>query len=633
MGKPRILIVEDESIVALDIQGHLQRNGYEVLGIFSSGENALEKLPDQLPDIVLMDIRLQGQMDGVEAGQIIRNTYGIPVILLTAYADDETIERAKLSEPFGYLVKPFEERELKTTIEMALHRSRLEKKLHESEERYRKLFEDDLSGNFIATEEGDIIDCNPSFVKMFGFSSRDEAISANLSDMFLLKEQYKENWEILTEKKQLKFIEMTILSKQKKPLEIMATLIADVFDDGSIKEVKGYFIDMTEMKRLEQQLLQSQKMEAVGRLAGGIAHDFNNLLTVILGYSSMLMDRSTGNESMSEEVNGIQTAAKKASSLTRQLLTLSRKQILTPKPVDLNVLIGDMERMFERLINENISLQLFLDAENTVIIIDPGQLEQVLLNLVVNAKDAMPNGGTLRIETRNERIFERITSINGTIEPGYYVIISCADSGTGIEKVIMDKVFEPFFTTKPVETGTGLGLSMVYGIIQQSQGWITVESEPGKGTTFNFFFRSSEKSSKKTIEKPKLVPESRGDETILLVEDESNVRDLVLRMLESQGYHILEAENAGEALLICENFESRIHLLLSDIVMPVMNGDKLAVRLKTIRPDIKVLLMSGYPDKEANELTLGSRGIDFIAKPFNIEELAVKVRKVLDRAP
>ncbi|MCK4541913.1 MAG: response regulator [Spirochaetales bacterium] len=633
MGKPRILIIEDESIVALDIQGHLQRNGYEVLGIFSSGENALEKLPDQLPDIVLMDIRLQGQMDGVEAGQIIRNTYGIPVILLTAYADDETIERAKLSEPFGYLVKPFEERELKTTIEMALHRSRLEKKLHESEERYRKLFEDDLSGNFIATEEGDIIDCNPSFVKMFGFSSRDEAISANLSDMFLLKEQYKENWEILTEKKQLKFIEMTILSKQKKPLEIMATLIADVFDDGSIKEVKGYFIDMTEMKRLEQQLLQSQKMEAVGRLAGGIAHDFNNLLTVILGYSSMLMDRSTGNESMSEEVNGIQTAAKKASSLTRQLLTLSRKQILTPKPVDLNVLIGDMERMFERLINENISLQLFLDAENTVIIIDPGQLEQVLLNLVVNAKDAMPNGGTLRIETRNERIFERITSINGTIEPGYYVIISCADSGTGIEKVIMDKVFEPFFTTKPVETGTGLGLSMVYGIIQQSQGWITVESEPGKGTAFNFFFRSSEKSSKKTIEKPKLVPESRGDETILLVEDESNVRDLVLRMLESQGYHILEAENAGEALLICENFESRIHLLLSDIVMPVMNGDKLAVRLKTIRPDIKVLLMSGYPDKEANELTLGSRGIDFIAKPFNIEELAVKVRKVLDRAP
>ncbi|HEY1952809.1 MAG TPA: PAS domain S-box protein [Gemmatimonadaceae bacterium] len=390
-------------------------------------------------------------------------------------------------------------------------------------------------------------------------------------------------------------------------------------------------IDLSERRALEEQFRQSQKMDAVGRLAGGIAHDFNNLLTVIRLNTEIIMDGFDPTDPRSEDVKQIRNAAERASSLTRQLLAFSRKQILQPRVLDMNSVVGTVEPMLQRLIGEDITIASSCIARGYVVA-DPGQIEQILVNLVVNARDAMPQGGTISIETQNAVLDETYTSEHAPVIPGKYVMLAVGDTGVGMTRDTREHAFDPFFTTKEAGKGTGLGLATVYGIVKQSGGYVWIYSEPGLGTTLKLYFPEVSASAAFTSAeyKPTSKIQARGSETILLVEDEEAVRGLTSRILEKQGYRVIVAEHGRAAMDIATKEEGRIDLVLTDIVMPGMNGRGLVERLAGIRPRIKSLYMSGYTDDDIIRRGFIEPSKSFLQKPFTSEALLQTVRKVLD---
>jgi PAS domain S-box-containing protein len=390
-------------------------------------------------------------------------------------------------------------------------------------------------------------------------------------------------------------------------------------------------IDLSERRALEEQFRQSQKMDAVGRLAGGIAHDFNNLLTVIRLNTEIIMDGFDPTDPRSEDVKQIRSAAERASSLTRQLLAFSRKQILQPRVLDMNSIVSTVEPMLQRLIGEDITIASSCNARGYVVA-DPGQIEQILVNLVVNARDAMPQGGTISIETQNAVLDETYTSEHAPVVPGRYVMLAVGDNGVGMSRDTREHAFDPFFTTKEAGKGTGLGLATVYGIVKQSGGYVWIYSEPGLGTTLKLYFPEvSAAAAFTTVEyKPAAKVGARGSETILLVEDEDAVRGLTSRILENQGYRVIVAQHGREAMDIATREEGHIDLVLTDIVMPGMNGRGLVERLAGIRPRIKSLYMSGYTDDDIIRRGFIEPSKSFLQKPFTSESLLQTVRKVLD---
>jgi PAS domain S-box-containing protein len=398
--------------------------------------------------------------------------------------------------------------------------------------------------------------------------------------------------------------------------------------------------DITRLKRaeeakasLQEQLRQSQKVEAIGRLAGGVAHDFNNLLTIIKGYSQLSCIELKEGDPLRGNIDEIKKAAERAASLTRQLLAFSRRQVMEMKVVDLNTLLGDLEKMLRRVIGEDIEMVIQPAGDLGRVRADVGQIEQVIMNLVVNAKDAMPSGGKLTIETANVELDESYVRSHLEVKPGPYVMFSVSDTGMGMTTEVRDRIFEPFFTTKEKGKGTGLGLSTVYGIVKQSKGHIWVYSVQGRGTTFKIYLPRVDEPLEE-IRKEGLKKElPRGDETILIVEDEEEVRKLAGRILERQGYRILETFNGNDALAACERSTSPIHLMLADVVMPGMGGTELARHLKPLYPEIKILYMSGYTDDTIVRHGVLENGVNYIQKPFTMEGLARKVREVLDKNP
>jgi PAS domain S-box-containing protein len=397
--------------------------------------------------------------------------------------------------------------------------------------------------------------------------------------------------------------------------------------------ILGFSMDVTAHKELEKQLLQAQKMEAVGRLAGGVAHDFNNMLGAIIGYNEMMLKRLDSSDQIHHYGEEIRKAADRAAMLTRQLLAFSRKQVLQPQRLNLNTIINDLERMLRRLIGEDIDLVLNLDPTVATVKADSGQMEQVLLNLAVNARDAMPKGGKLIISTTNVHMRVAVVQEQADFAPGPYVLLTVSDDGLGMSAETLDHIFEPFFTTKALGSGTGLGLSTVYGIIRQSGGFIEVNSEPGLGTSFKIYLptvgESLELSKGPGIEAEPL----RGWETILLVEDEDILRQLIKNALVMNGYNVLEARGSREALAICQGSREPIHLMLTDVVMPQMSGRELALRLEQLRPEIKVLYMSGYAEDVLSRQGVLESSIPFLQKPFRQYELTAKIREVLDAPP
>jgi signal transduction histidine kinase/CheY-like chemotaxis protein len=410
--------------------------------------------------------------------------------------------------------------------------------------------------------------------------------------------------------------------------------LSRTFDSQVTKLGDGLAIawrDITARKHLEAQLRQSQKMETAGRLAGGVAHDFNNLLTAIMGYGELLAGSLDDQDPLRKHVDQIMKAGERAASLTRQLLAFSRKQVLQPKVFDLNNVIADVEKILRRLIGEDIELLTPSAPKLGAVMADPGQIEQVLLNLAVNARDAMPHGGKLIVETTNMVIDEEYVREHGlSIPPGPYVMLSVSDTGCGMDKNTQTHIFEPFFTTKELGKGTGLGLSIVYGIVSQSGGGICVHSTPGAGSTFEVYLPQVLSPVADTEEKVQTTAAFIAEETILLVEDEEIVRKLVSNILQMRGYTVLEASNGDEALRVCERYTGAIHLMLTDVVMPRMSGRELAERLAQLRPEVKVLFMSGYTDDAILRLGISREGLNFIQKPFTPDALARRVRELLN---
>ena len=412
----------------------------------------------------------------------------------------------------------------------------------------------------------------------------------------------------------------------------MARTIRKFFEqrDNLVREMEERRATEEALRKSEEELRHSQKMEAVGRLAGGVAHDFNNLLTAIIGYEELIATRSSSNSLAKQNAELIRKAGEQAAALTRQLLAFSRKQILQPKVIDLNALVVEMERLLRRVIGERFDLQSHPDAENGRVKADPSQLEQVVLNLGVNARDAMPRGGKLIIRTENVALDRKSAlQLSASLTPGDYVMLSVTDTGAGMDEETMSHIFEPFFTTKGPGKGTGLGLATVYGIVRQTGGGISVESELGKGSTFRIYLPVE--SAPVDYTRIPLLPVEKSDnfETVLVVEDEDIVRELVCEVLEHQGYNILCARDGIEALNLADDYDGEIHLLVTDVIMPHMNGHELAAKLSALRPDMKVLYVSGYSDNDIGDHgTLDPRH-ELLQKPFTPQVLARKIRDVI----
>jgi two-component system, cell cycle sensor histidine kinase and response regulator CckA len=400
--------------------------------------------------------------------------------------------------------------------------------------------------------------------------------------------------------------------------------------DGEIIGCIGLAVDVTERNELEMQMRQAQKMEAVGQLAGGIAHDFNNLLTVIAGYSDLTLLRLDPSDPLRNNINEVNKACNRAAGLTRHLLAFSRKQVLKPEVLNLNNTVSEMSRMLLPLIGENVDLVIELSPDLWQVKADSGQIEQIIANLAVNAKDAMPLGGKLAIRTCNIIPDAEIVRQYESVQSGPFVLLTMSDTGHGMNPETVSRVFEPFFTTKDVGKGSGLGLSTVYGIVKQSGGYISIDSEVGRGTTFKIYLPRVDEEVGATEASPRPSDLLPGKETVLVVEDDNQVRSIAAIALEISGYDVLTAANGGEALLLCEKFNSKIDLLLTDMVMPGMGGQELSKRLLRLRPGTRVVYMSGYSENANIHHGTIERGTDFVEKPFSPQELTRRIREVLD---
>ncbi len=510
-------------------------------------------------------------------------------------------------------------------------RKEVEENLREYRERLDAVLESVPLPLFAKDREGRYIIVNPAFVDFFGIPE-DDLIGRTTEDCFDNKESYIHHLNDLElmDEDNFRVYENRVKNSHGKEREVVFTKACFHDADGCVKGLVGTLFDITDRKSLEEQLVQSQKMEAVGQLAGGIAHDFNNLLTGILGYSELMLIKMHDNDPNYRPVSEIKRASESAASLIRQLLAFSRKQILEPEVINLNDLIINMDKMLRRIIGEDIELVTLVDLNTGNIKADPGQIEQIILNLSINARDAMPGCGKLTIETSDVILNESYTVSHSEVKPGEYVLLTVSDTGHGMDKKTQDMIFEPFFTTKAKGKGTGLGLSTVYGIVKQSGGHIYVYSEIDSGSSFKIYFpRVADKISSIKFDNMEET-DLNGNETILLVEDEDVVREMVSRVLKSYGYYVIEASYHVEAEEAFEKYQGMIDLLVTDVIMPQMSGKELAHNLLIINPDLKVLYMSGYTDGAIVHHGVLDKGLNFIQKPFMPEALAQKIRDVLD---
>jgi PAS domain S-box-containing protein len=480
---------------------------------------------------------------------------------------------------------------------------------------------------------GVLLDVNPALVAMLGYSRPEQITGKHLGGLYADAQQWFQTADYFHAGKEFNNLSAELVRADGATM--LARISGRVIPDSAKGATFEIFMeDITERRALEQQLRQAQKMEAIGRLAGGIAHDFNNLLMVISGYSEFLLEGLGPDPSLRGPAQEISNAAQRATSLTRQLLAFSRKQMLAPKVLDLNEVVTENLKMLTRMIGEDIDLVMVPDAAIGAVRADPGQIDQVIMNLAVNARDAMPEGGKLTIETSNVSLDENFARTHAPLEPGEYVMLAISDTGLGMDADTQSRIFEPFFTTKGAK-GTGLGLSTVYGIVKQSGGYIFVDSQLHRGTTFRTYFPRVDGKEEAAAAQDSLgLPRpDHGQETILLVEDESNLRRLARQYLEMQGYKILEAEDGAAALQIVAGHKGTIDLLLTDVVMPGMNGRELALHVTAERPDIRVIYMSGYTENAIGHNGTLYAGINLLQKPFSLPALKDKVREVLDSEP
>lgn len=793
--RPRILIVEDQRINAERLRINLEQLGYETCGIVARGEEAVQKAEDTRPDLILMDIRLKGEVDGIEAAQRVRSRLNIPIVFLTAHADERAIDRAKTAEPYGYLVKPYRVEELRSTIAIALFKHKADTRIRETEQRlelalmgadlglwdlnlqtgeafyapgsfsmlgysddeieprmsawevlvhpddadrvrktfsahakgtfplyeceYRmrnkagewrwikvrgKITERDIHGNplrmigtlcdvtprktaelmlqeahdelekrvmertakltesnaklqkemierkraqevqrllakaieqsiesvMITDRSGNIRYVNPAFERISGYN-RKEVVGQKPG--FLKSDQhdsafYKDMAATIGSGKAWKG---RFLSERKdgKPYHADVTISPVRSSAGQIENYVALGHDVTEQVQLERQLLQAQKMEAIGTLAGGIAHDFNNLLQIIVGYSDLVLFDQTEKDTGHKELQAIRQAASRGADLVRQILTFSRRVETNPSPMNLNTEVKQAHKLLARTISKMIDIQLLLADGLNKINADPSQIEQILLNLAVNAQHAMPEGGKIVIQTENVTLDAEYCETHFDVKPGGYALLTVSDTGHGMEKEVQDHIFEPFYTTKGPGEGTGLGLAMVFGIVKGHGGHIACESGPGLGTTFKIYLPVMEMEETLEVAGSGEMP-AFGAETILLVDDEESLLDLGEQLLTRAGYTVLKARSGKEALEIYREKKDLISLVILDLIMPVMEGTQCMEEILKVNPKAKILLASGCDTDEKKKQLVEARAKGFVVKPYRVKKILRTIREVLD---
>jgi len=768
MNPARIVIVEDDLLIAQSIRRKLEQAGYEVPSILTSGQEAVRSMFALAPDLVLMDIELDGHIDGIQVGQEIGRQIDVPIIYLTAYATDEVFHRARLTAPYGYILKPFRDRELLNNIEIALYRHRLERELRTREAELSAVFNSVQTMLLIVDRNQRVIKANQTAISLIGASTdrldgqkpgnilgclnslnrpdgcgagpacvqcpvrqtildtlktgrphrqveatlpiqtneqvemrtwlisttlmgtnQDGVALVSFDDITTRKRAEQEREKLMTQIRTqaqqlgdvlhalpegviLLDLDHRILIANAAAQRDLA-LLADKDDNqiltalGSIPldqlltwpqdptwhEVKsqdrtfevigrpvhlepeqiGWVIvlrDMTQERAMQAHLRQQDRLAVIGQLAGGIAHDFNNLLTAIKGYTEFAIDELPPDHPARGDLYEVRRAADRAASLTAQLLIFSRKKAIQPCRLQLNDTINEVLKMLRRLIGENIRLVVRLEANLPSVMADPGQMEQILMNLCVNARDALPNGGQILIETNYLQI-DSTSSRPSDLPAGKYVMLAVTDNGIGMSPEIQAHLFEPFFTTK--KQGTGLGLSVVWGIVRQCNGYIYVESQVGQGSTFRIYLPVAEELVAQPTGQREEKKELNGTEMLLLVEDEDSVRTLSERTLSRLGYTVLTAHLPEEAIRLSEQYADRIALLITDVVMPEMNGHTLAEKLRTRLPNLPVLYISGYTGSEILPHDSFTPEAPILYKPYDQQALARKVREILDARP
>ena len=638
----RLLLIEDSEDDAFLLTRELERGGYALHSVRVDSAAELTAALDRQPwDLVIGDYSMP-QFSGIAGLNLIRQRgLDMPFIFVSGTIGEETAVAAMRAGANDYVMKgqwkrllPAIARELRDAEERRARRQ-AEAALRESEASYTTLVEHAPLGIYRSNTKGRFLSVNSALVQMLGYGSAAELLAIDMNtDLYLDPAQRKAlvDRDTYTDRE---YDEVEANWKRKDGQQITVQLSVRAIRNAA-REVEYYetFVrDVTEQRQLEAQLVRAQKLEAVGRLAGGVAHDFNNLLTVILSYSSLLIEDNEIPPHALESVQEIKKAADGAAGLTKQLLAFSRQQVLQPQLLDVNAVVQSTQKLLNRLIGEDVKLVTTFAPDLGVARLDPGQLGQIIMNLAVNARDAMPTGGILTIETANVEM--DLTYVRGhpVAQAGHYVMLAVSDTGVGMDEATKERIFEPFFTTKETGKGTGLGLATVYGIVKQSGGFIWVYSESGRGTSFKIYFpRITEGAAVPGKEVPAPTPTPRGTETVLVVEDVTAVRGVAREMLERSGYRVLEAGNGDQALRVAAKHSGPIDLLLTDVVMPGISGRVLAQQLHEIRPQMRVLYMSGYTDDAVVNHGMLEPGIHYLQKPFTRDGLARKVHEVL-RSP
>jgi PAS domain S-box-containing protein len=635
----RLLIVEDSEDDALLMEHELKRAGFEVVSKrVETVESMKAALETQPWDLVISDYSLPSFSAPAALATLQASGLDLPFIIVSGTVGEDIAVEGMRAGAQDFILKgsltrlaPAVHRELVQAEQRRAGR-KAEEKRKKVEARFRALLESAPDAIVIADGEGRIAFVNVQTEKLFGYS-RAELLGFPVEK--LIPERFRSGHPALRAgysaepKTRPMGAGITLYGKRQDGAEFPVEISLSPLETEEGVLVSASIRDVTDRVQLEALLRQSQRMEAVGQLAGGVAHDFNNLLTAILGYAELVGLRADVPKSAREEIGEIRKAAERAAALTRQLLAFSRKQVLEPVVLGVNELVSNLEKMLRRLIGEDVDLVTLLDPSVSNVRADAGQLEQVIVNLVVNARDAMPRGGRLTIETAEADLDEAYAQRHVAVRPGRYVMVAVSDTGTGMDAETKARIFEPFFTTKEKGKGTGLGLSTVYGIVKQSGGNIWVYSEPGKGTTFKVYLPRVEEILAEGAPRSQDSLPAVGTETVLVVEDEPSIRTLSRRVLEARGYRVLEAGNGKDALERVRGEEGPIHLLLTDLVMPDMPGTELASRLEQLRPGVRVLFMSGYTDDGVVRNGLLGSGRAFLQKPFTPTILANKVREIL----
>ena len=648
--KIHVLLIEDSAVDARLVKGMLEHdeNGIFTLQHASTLEEGLRLLaPDSLYRVILLDLGLPGTTGLETLRRIMPLAEGASVVVFTALQDEELGIAALREGAHDYVIKgqihggqlrrilryAVERHKLSSELRAEIkQRARVQQALQLSEQRYRLLSETAPIGILLTNEQGMVIDANTQALCMFGYDRVEligESIEMLVPERFRCSHEGQRSSYMKEPHTRPMAVgrELTARRKDGTEFAVEIALAPLATDDGVL--VSSTIFDITERKKMEEQRRLSQRMEAIGKLSGGVAHDFNNLLAVILGCSDVLLDALPPDHPAIRKIEMIRKAGASAVDLTRQLLAFSRQQMLQPRVLDLKEIVERTQALLRRLIGENIEFKISLDPSLGRVKADPGQIEQVLLNLVINARDAMPQGGRLTIEAHNVEMDDSHKGEHQVVIPGRYVVLGIQDTGCGMDRDTQSRIFEPFYTTKELGKGTGLGLATVYGIVKQSGGYIWVYSELNQGTLFNVYLPRVDESVQPDKQKEPEAVVREACETILLAEDSVSLREMAREYLESVGFVVLEAASGREALQKAKEFDGPIHLLLTDVVMPEMSGPELARHMTELRPEIKIIFTSGYTNDAIARQGVLDPAVAFIQKPYRPKALARKIQEVL----